>query len=115
MCIYNSIFKIEDINKTIENIESCNDIELFDIDKENRYYYWLRKYPKNHWSPVSKISGARQVLGHITINKNEIMKLETKTKGWMVGLIRYMLRILGDELYLYDLEFLDPLEVLYNK
>jgi len=58
---------------------------------------------------------AKQLLGDITIKKNNIMELSTKTRGWMVNLILYLLRILGNELYLYELEFVNPLEMLYDE
>ena len=73
---------------------------------------WTRAYPKGHWNPMSTMPGARQIIGDIHVNFDNTLKLEPKTKGWMTGLIYYMMDVLGKEIKLISLEFQNPLDML---
>lgn len=61
-------------------------------------------------------AGTVQILAHIDMNPDEnTLKMETKTKSWMHGLINYMVKILGREILLIGLEFEDPMKRLKGK
>jgi len=40
------------------------------------------------------------------------MELAIKTKGWLIGLICYMIDILGKDMYLVNLEFENPMDLI---
>src|SRR3972149_5390407 len=110
-----AMFKIDSAEQTMRKIEQLNDINLADEEREGKHYIWTREYPKGHWNPMSTMPGARQIIGNIHVNFDNTLKLETKTKGWMTGLIYYMIKVLGKEIRLINLEFLNPLEILRKK
>jgi len=88
------------------------DLHITDENKDGVHYTWTRKYPKGHWNPMSRMPSARQVIGDIQINYDNTLKLETKTKSFMTGLIYYMISALGREIKLISLEFENPLNML---
>jgi hypothetical protein len=55
--------------------------------------------------------GARQIIGDIQINYDNTIKLETKSKSFMTGLIYYMISTLGKDIKLINLEFENPLDM----
>ena len=61
---------------------------------------------------MSTMPRARQSIGNIHVNFDNTLKLETKTKGWMAGLIYYMMSVLGKDIKLINLEFQDPMDML---
>jgi len=95
--------------KTI--IEPQDDIDLTGKDNNGVDYIWTRFYPKNHWSPMSKSPGARQILGDIRINFDNTLTIQTKTKSWMIKSILHVNNLLGKDLKLIDLNFQNPLDL----
>jgi len=107
-----AVFKIDNAKLVMAKIEQLPDVDLTDEDKDGGYYIWTRAYPKGHWNPMSTMPDARQIIGNIHVNFDNTLKLETKTKGWMTGLIYYMMSILGKDIKLINLEFKNPLDML---
>ena len=107
-----AVFKINDAKLTMEKMEQLPDFDLTDEDENSRSYIWTREYPKGHWNPMSNHPGARQIIGDLQINFDNTMILETKTKGWMTGLIIYLIDILENDMYLINLTFDNPLDWL---
>ena len=114
MCFTRATFEVKDSKLTRKKLEQLPD---FDLAEENPpHYVWFRSYPKGHWNPASTLPGAVQILAHIDINHDEnTLKMETKTKSWMHGLINYMVKTLGREILLVGLEFEDLLKTLRGK
>lgn len=56
--------------------------------------------------------GGRQIIGDIQVNHDNILKLETRTKGWMTALIYHVTPVLGKDIKLINLEFQNPLDML---
>ncbi len=112
--ISKAVFKINNAELAIKKIEQHNDINLTAKKKDVVDYMWSRAYPEGHWSPLSNMPGARQILGDIRINFDNTLTVETKTKSWMIKLILYMRKILGKEVKLINLEFQNPLDLLSN-
>ncbi len=109
-----AVFKINDVEGAKREIERLNNIEYVDEDKKGINFLWMRPYPKGHWSPMSRISGASQILGDIRINFNNTLILETKTKSYMIKLIFYMRKVLGKEIILINLEIQNALDLIKN-
>jgi len=107
-----AIFSINDANSAIAKIKQLPDVDCTEESKTGLRYTWTRAYPKGHWNPMSNQPGARQILGDIQINYDNTLKLETKTKGWMTGLIYYIINTLGNDIRLTSLEFQSPLDFL---
>lgn len=103
-----AVFRIENAELAMRKIGKLPDM---DIAEENGYV-WTRPYPKGHWNPMSNMPGARQIIGDIQINSDNTLRLETKTKSWMTGLIYCVMRVLGREIKLISLEFQNPLDIL---
>jgi len=106
-----AIFKIDDAESAMEEIGRLRDVDLTDEDEGAAYYVWTRAYPKGHWNPMSNTPGARQIIGNIQVNFDNTLQLETKTKGWMTGLIYRMIDVLGTDIELVSLEFENPLDI----
>ena len=106
-----AVFKISDAKLATTKVEKLPDVDVTDEDKHGVHYTWMRKYPKGHWNPMSNMPGARQVIGDIQINYDNTIKLETKSKGFMTGLIYYMISTLGKDIELISLEFENPLNM----
>lgn len=107
-----AVFKMDSAELAMRKIEQLADVDLTDEDKEGAHYVWTRAYPKEHWNPMSTMPGARQIIGNIHVNFDNTLKLETKTKSMMTGLIYYMMDVLGEEIKLISLEFQNPLDML---
>ena len=107
-----AVFKMNSAELAMRKFEQLADVNLADEDKDGAHYVWTRAYPKGHWNPMSTMPGARQIIGDIHVNFDNTLKLETKTKGWMTGLIYYMMDVLGKEIKLISLEFQNPLDML---
>ena len=107
-----AIFEIDNAELAMRNIEKLADVDLAGEDKDGAHCVWTRAYPKGHWNPMSNMIGARQIIGNIRINFDNTLKLETKTKSWMTGLIYYMMSVLGKDIKLINLEFQNPLDML---
>ena len=110
-----AIFKIDDAESAMEKIGRLRDVDLEDEDEEAAYYVWTRAYPKGHWNPMSNMPGARQIIGNIQVNFDNTLQLETKTKGWMTGLIYHMMDVLGTDIELISLEFENPLDIFRER
>lgn len=107
-----AVFKIDNAELAMAKIEQLPDVDLTKEDKNGAHYTWTRAYPKGHWNPMSTMPGARQVIGNIRVNFNDTLKLETKTKSWMTGLIYYMMDVLGKGIKLISLKFQNPMDML---
>jgi len=88
--ISKAVFKINNAELVIKKIEQHSDVNLTAKKKDGVDYMWSRAYPKGHWSLLSNMPGARQILGDIRINFDNTLTVETKTKSWMIKLILYM-------------------------
>lgn len=107
-----AVFKIDSAKLAMTKIKQLPDVDLTDKDKDGAHYIWTRAYPKGHWNPMSTMPDTRQVLGHIHVNFDNTLRLETKAKSWMTSLIYYMMSTLGKDIKLIDLEFQNPLDML---
>jgi hypothetical protein len=54
----------------------------------------------------------KRLIGNIQVNFDNTLQLETKTKGWMTGLIYHMMDVLGTDIELVSLEFENPRDIL---
>jgi len=114
MCFTRATFEVKNSKLTRKKLEQLPDVDL--AEENPPHYVWFRAYPKGHWNPASTLPGAVQILAHIDMNPDEnTLKMETKTKSWMHGLINYMVKTLGSEILLVGLEFEDPLKTLREK
>jgi len=107
-----AVFQIDDAERAMTEIGELPDIDIADESDDRIRYVWTRAYPKGHWNPLSSRLGARQIIGHIQVNYDNTLELETSTKGWMTGLIHYMISTLGREIKLTSLEFKNPLDMI---
>jgi len=107
-----AVFKIDSAELAMTKIEQLPDVDLTKEDKNGAHYIWTRAYPKGHWNPMSTVPGARQIIGNIHVIFDDTLKLETKTKSWMTGLIYYMMSVFGQEIKLISLEFQNPMDML---
>ncbi len=107
-----AIFEIDNAEIALKRLEQLDDVELIDERENAAHFIWTRAYPKGHWNPMSTMPGARQIIGDIQVNFDNTLKLETKTKSWMIALIYLMAEILGREIRLTALEFRNPLDML---
>jgi len=107
-----AVFKIGDAKQAIAKVGKLSDVHIADENKDGVNYTWTRAYPKGHWNPMSRLPGARQVVGDIHINYDNTLRLETRSKSLMTGLIYNVVSALGREIKLVSLEFQNPMDML---
>lgn len=106
-----AVFKIDDAESAMTKIEKLPDVDVAEENENGTRYVWTRAYPKGHWNPLSSRLGARQVIGHIQVNHDNTLELETQTKGWMTALIYHVMSVLGKDIKLNSLEFKNPMDM----
>lgn len=106
-----AVFKVDDAESAIAKVEKLPDVHVSGENDDGVNYTWTRAYPSGHWNPLSG-PDSRQIIGDIQINYDNTLKLETRTKGWMTGLIYHVISVLGKDIKLISLEFQNPLDML---
>jgi len=107
-------YKIIDFEKLIALFGELEEKEMFGIDEFNAEEKILsgsftRPYPKGHWNPMAKFSGARQVVGHVSA-KDDTLKLETMTKSGLKEARSLIESVLEGAIIFEKEEFEDPVE-----
>ncbi len=74
----------------------------------------LQPYPKNHWNPFSKLPGAMQVAGGVSVTKDG-MTVDAKTRSRLAGIRELLEAELSDAIVFERDEFTDPLEEFRKK
>jgi hypothetical protein len=67
-------------------------------------FTWTREYPKNHWSPFSKLGG-RQILGNVEVHTDHLVA-ESKVLSMASILIGKLKRAFGSYIRLTDTQWL---------
>lgn len=83
-------YTVKDFEKVISAFKELEKGGLFVMDSTGKKSHGLtggfvRDYPKNHWNPLSKLLGARQVVGGAEL-KNGILTIDAKTRGGLAQL-----------------------------
>ena len=107
-------YKIMDFEKMIAFFRELEEKEIFGIDKFNAEKKILsgsftRSYPKDHWNPMAKFPGARQIVGQASA-KEDTLKLETMTKSGLKQVRKLIESELGGAILFEKEEFKDPME-----
>ncbi|MGM0497517.1 MAG: hypothetical protein ACQESJ_06325 [Bacteroidota bacterium] len=112
-------YDVLDFDKIKEFLTTLEEKDLFvadRIDSEGKEINgsFIRDYPKNHWSPMSKTPGAKQVIGGVELKKG-ILKIDTKTKNTLQEL-RDMFEVeLKDSIKFQKVEYQDLMSLLKNE
>lgn len=78
-------YRVKEFNVVCAFLSKWQESDLFAIEEINEKKQYLRgvftrRYPKDHWNPLSKMPGAFQILGDAEI-KDSMLKISLKTKS----------------------------------
>jgi len=109
-----AFYGVNDFEKTIEffkNLEKDSRFSSHILDRENKKFSgsFIRAYPKDHWNPLSRISGAMQAVGEAYIEEG-ILKISTMTKSALIEIRKILEDFLKDDIVFQKEEFKDPLK-----
>lgn len=100
-------FEIEDITLASKRLHrAAPDLVLEERDGQEEVFAWTRKYPKNHWSPLS-LFGGRQILGSVRLTQGRLVA-EAKTLSMAARLVDLLRRRVGGDLRLVGTRWTDP-------
>ena len=109
-------YEVLDFDKIKEFLTTLEEKDLFVVDRidsEGKEINgsFIRDYPKNHWNPMSKNPGAKQVIGGVEL-KDGILKIDTRTKSALKEL-RGMFELgLKDSIKFQKVEYQDLMSLL---
>jgi len=73
-------------------------------EEEGIHFDWTRAYPKRHWNPLARWSGARQSLGDVVLSGSEI-RVETRSASWAARFAQLLHEKLGTGVRLVDVHW----------
>lgn len=112
-------YRVKDFDEILSFLKEFEKNGLFSIDEFNIKAQklsgaFLREYPKNHWNPFSKMTGAKQVIGGAEI-KEGYLKIDTRTKHSLSNLRDILEKNMNGLIEFEREEFQDVMEMLRKK
>ncbi len=102
------------IDNSEEIISKMSEMDCFEKESkrdQKTTFLWVRDYPKNHWNPMSKIPGAKQILGDIVVEKTKLT-INMKISGNLYYSRMLIENKLGKRLKKISVELMDPMKML---
>ena len=111
MIFSTGIYAIDNPEEIIKNLSEMDCFEKESKRGQKTTFLWVRDYPKNHWNPMSQISGAKQILGDIIVEKDKLT-INMKISGNLYYSRMLIENKLGKRLKKISVEFMYPMEIL---
>lgn len=109
-----AIYEVKDFDAASRELVKFGDFEVADEKKNYLYLVWMVEYPKNHWNPLSRMPGAKQILGGITLKENRLI-IETRTKSRLKACQEIVGELVGSQLKLLKTNFEDAADWLKKR
>lgn len=112
-------YRVKDFGRLLLFLKGLEKEGLFAIDEMNPDSQrlsgaFLMPYPKDHWNPLSKLPGAKQVIGGAQI-KDGHLKIDAKTRRSLSNLRHLLEKTIGNLIEFEREEFQDVMEMLKKK
>jgi hypothetical protein len=80
---------------------------VLEIEEGNALQYSVsRSYPKGHWNPLSRITGARQTIGNVTLDE-ATATIEAKTLAFAARIMTSIIQLYGPGIEYQQSEYWD--------
>lgn len=112
-------YRVKDFDRILSFLKGLEKEGLFAIDEVNAKSQrlsgaFLMPYPKGHWNPLSKLPGAKQVIGGTKINGGH-MEIDAKTRRSLSNLRHLLEKTIGSLIEFEREEFQDVMGMLRKK
>jgi len=106
-------YRLADFHEAFDLLSGWEDLGLVRAATAERFaeFDWTRAYPPNHWNPMSRMPGARQNLGRLTL-EDGTLTVEVRGKSWILIMDSRLHDALGTSITRGRLEIHDPMDLI---
>lgn len=106
-----AMYAVKDYGTLLGTLSKFKDFRLVNMGDNGVAFYWLRNYPKEHWSPLKDIPGAKECLGNVFLSKENLV-IEVKNEKTLAQCRRILEHLAGNNVLYRGKEYVDPLEIM---